>query len=88
LVAGLALQGMLANYAAGFTIIIARPFVVVGTLNVQIQTGLVETMHLTYTILVHEDAVRIEIPNRLSSWRNNTQLKRVEAYRAFRSRGL
>jgi len=63
--AGLALQGMLANYAAGFTIIITRPFVVGDTLSVQGQTGLVESVHLAYTILVDEDGVRIQIPNRL-----------------------
>lgn len=63
--AGLALQGMLANYAAGFTIIITRPFVVGDTLSVQGQTGVVESVHLAYTILVDEDEVRIQIPNRL-----------------------
>ncbi|MBL4631330.1 MAG: mechanosensitive ion channel family protein [Paraglaciecola sp.] len=63
--AGLALQGMLANYAAGFTIIITRPFVVGDTLSVQGQTGLVESVHLAYTILINEDDVRIQIPNRL-----------------------
>jgi small conductance mechanosensitive channel len=63
--AGLALQGMLANYAAGFTIIITRPFVVGDTLSVQGQTGLVEGVHLAYTILIDEDDVRIQIPNRL-----------------------
>jgi small conductance mechanosensitive channel len=63
--AGLALQGMLANYAAGFTIIITRPFVVGDTLSVQGQTGLVEYVHLAYTILLDEDDVRIQIPNRL-----------------------
>lgn len=63
--AGLALQGMLANYAAGFTIIITRPFVVGDTLSVQGQTGLVESVHLAYTILIDEDDVRIQIPNRL-----------------------
>jgi small conductance mechanosensitive channel len=63
--AGLALQGMLANYAAGFTIIITRPFVVGDTLSVQGQTGLVESVHLAYIILLDEDDVRIQIPNRL-----------------------
>jgi small conductance mechanosensitive channel len=63
--AGLALQGMLANYAAGFTIIITRPFVVGDTLSVQGQTGVVESVHLAYTILINEDEVRIQIPNRL-----------------------
>ncbi|WP_299075188.1 mechanosensitive ion channel family protein [uncultured Paraglaciecola sp.] len=63
--AGLALQGMLSNYAAGFTIILTRPFVVGDTLSVQGQTGLVESVHLAYTILIDEDDVRIQIPNRL-----------------------
>ena len=63
--AGLALQGMLSNYAAGFTIIITRPFVVGDTIQVQGVTGLVESVHLPYTILVNEDDVRIQIPNRL-----------------------
>lgn len=63
--AGLALQGMLSNYAAGLTIIITRPFVVGDTLSVQGQTGLVESVHLAYTILIDEDDVRIQIPNRL-----------------------
>ncbi|MGJ8679535.1 mechanosensitive ion channel family protein [Paraglaciecola sp.] len=63
--AGLALQGMLSNYAAGLTIIITRPFVVGDTLSVQGQTGLVESVHLAYTILVDEDDVHIQIPNRL-----------------------
>eukprot|EP00752_Nemacystus_decipiens_P018867 g16923.t1 len=62
--AGLAIQGMLANYAAGFTIIITRPFVVGDTVQVQSVTGIVESVHLGYTILVNEDDVRIQIPNR------------------------
>ena len=63
--AGLAIQGMLANFAAGFTIIITRPFVVNDTISVQGVTGLVAEVHLGYTILVDEDNVRIQIPNRL-----------------------
>jgi small conductance mechanosensitive channel len=63
--AGLAIQGMLANYAAGFTIIITRPFVVGDTISVQGVTGLVDEVQLPYTILLDEDNVRIQIPNRL-----------------------
>lgn len=63
--AGLAVQGMLANYAAGFTIIITRPFVVGDTIKVQDVAGLVDEVHLGYTILLDEDNVRIQIPNRL-----------------------
>lgn len=62
---GLAIQGMLSNYAAGFTIIITRPFVVGDTIRVQGVAGLVEEVHLGYTILINEDDVRIQIPNRL-----------------------
>ena len=63
--AGLAIQGMLSNYAAGFTIIITRPFVVGDTIQVQGVAGLVKAVHLGYTILIDEDNVRIQIPNRL-----------------------
>lgn len=62
--AGLAIQGMLANYAAGFTIIITRPFVVGDTIRVQGVAGLVSEVQLGYTVLLNEDNVRIQIPNR------------------------
>ncbi len=62
--AGLALQGLLANYAAGFNIIIIRPFVVGDTISVQGVTGVVEEVLLAYTVLINEDDVRITIPNK------------------------
>ena len=62
--AGLALQGLLANYAAGFNIILIRPFVVGDTITVQGVTGLVEEVLLAYTILRNEDNVKITIPNK------------------------
>lgn len=62
--AGLAVQGLLSNYGAGLNIIIARPFVVGDTITVQGQTGLVDEVHLAYTVLRDEDDVRITIPNR------------------------
>ncbi|MEW6981894.1 mechanosensitive ion channel family protein [Colwelliaceae bacterium 6471] len=62
--AGLALQGLLANYAAGFNIIIIRPFVVGDTITVQGVTGLVKEVLLAYTILKDEDDVEIMIPNK------------------------
>lgn len=62
---GLAIQGMLSNYAAGFTIIITRPFVMGDTIQVQGVSGLVDEVQLGYTILINEDNVRIQIPNRL-----------------------
>ena len=62
--AGLALQGLLSNYAAGFNIIIIRPFVVGDTITVQGVTGLVKEVLLAYTILTDEDDVEITIPNK------------------------
>jgi len=62
--AGLALQGLLANYAAGFNIILIRPFVVGDTITVQGVKGVVEEVLLAYTILRDEDNVKIMIPNK------------------------
>ncbi|MDC2889362.1 mechanosensitive ion channel family protein [Psychrosphaera sp. 1_MG-2023] len=62
--AGLALQGLLANYAAGFNIIMIRPFVVGDTLTVQGVTGVVQEVLLAYTIVVDEDGAEIIIPNK------------------------
>jgi small conductance mechanosensitive channel len=62
--AGLALQGLLANYAAGFNIIIIRPFVVGDTITVQGVTGVVTEVLLAYTLLKNEDDVTITIPNK------------------------
>ncbi|TCS37196.1 mechanosensitive ion channel family protein [Reinekea marinisedimentorum] len=62
--AGLAVQGMLSNYAAGFTIIITRPFIVGDTISLLGVTGIVDSVHLGYVFLIDEDNVRIQIPNR------------------------
>ncbi len=62
--AGLALQGLLSNYAAGFNIIIIRPFVVGDTITVQGVTGIVKEVLLAYTIIHDEDNVEITIPNK------------------------
>ncbi|MCW8866553.1 MAG: mechanosensitive ion channel family protein [Colwellia sp.] len=62
--AGLALQGLLANYAAGFNIIIIRPFVVGDTITVHGVTGVVEEVLLAYTVLKNEDDVTITVPNK------------------------
>ena len=62
--AGLAVQGLLSNFGAGLNIIIARPFVIGDTISVQGVTGLVDEVHLAYTILRDEDDVKITIPNR------------------------
>jgi len=62
--AGLALQGLLSNYGAGFNIILTRPFVVGDTINVQGVSGQVKDILLAHTILSTEDDVTITIPNK------------------------
>lgn len=62
--AGLALQGLLANYASGFNIIMLRPFVVGDTISVQGVTGVVTQVLLAYTIVKDENDVEIMIPNK------------------------
>lgn len=62
--AGLALQGLLSNYGAGLSIIVARPFVVGDTIMVQGVSGVVKEIKLAYTILTNEDDIIITIPNR------------------------
>ncbi len=61
---GLALQGMLTNYAAGVSIIITRPFVVGDTIEVAGVQGQVKEIELGYTILFNEEGERISIPNK------------------------
>jgi small conductance mechanosensitive channel len=62
--AGLAVQGLLSNYGAGFNIIITRPFVVGDTIEVQGVRGIVADIHLAFTELTDEDNVHITIPNK------------------------
>jgi len=62
--AGLAVQGLLANYAAGFNIILIRPFVVGDTIQVQGVTGIVKEVQLAYTIINDENNAEITIPNK------------------------
>jgi small conductance mechanosensitive channel len=62
--AGLAAQGLLSNYGAGFTIILTRPFVVGDTISVQGVSGQVKEVHLAYTLLNNEDDIEISIPNK------------------------
>lgn len=62
--AGLALQGLLSNYAAGLNIILTRPFVVGDTILVQGVSGVVKDILLAYTLITTEDDVTITIPNK------------------------
>lgn len=62
--AGLAVQGMLANYGAGLAIIATRPYVVGDTIMVKDVSGQVKTIDLGHTILINEENVEITIPNK------------------------
>ncbi|QUM80321.1 mechanosensitive ion channel family protein [Moritella sp. 5] len=62
--AGLALQGMLSNYAAGVTIILTRPFVVGHTVKIQGVIGVIKEITLGMTILTNEEGDEISIPNK------------------------
>lgn len=62
--AGLAIQGMLSNYAAGITIIVTRPFIIGNTITVKEVTGVVQDIHLGLTVLTNEEGEQISIPNK------------------------
>lgn len=61
---GLAMQGVLGNLVAGFTIIFTRPFRVGEYVSMVGEEGRVETIDLFVTTLSHADMSRIVIPNR------------------------
>lgn len=60
----LALQAPLANYGAGLSIIVTRPFVIGDTIRVAGITGVVEDIRLAHTQLSSEDGEVITIPNK------------------------
>ncbi len=60
----LAMQGVLSNLAAGFTIIFIRPFKVGEYISIANEEGTVEKITLFSTTLSHLDLSRIVIPNR------------------------
>lgn len=62
--AGLAVQGLLSNFGAGFNIILTRPFVVSDTIKVEGVSGVVKKITLAYTRLEDEDGVEILVPNK------------------------
>ena len=62
--AGLAVQGLLANYSAGVAIILTRPFSLGSTITVSGVSGQVQDIRLASTLLIAEDGELITIPNR------------------------
>lgn len=63
LAVGFALQGSLANFAAGVMIILFQPFEVGDTIETAGATGIVEEIQMFNTILTSSDNKRIIIPN-------------------------
>lgn len=64
LTAGLALQGSVANFAAGVVLVVTKPFKIGDTITVNNVYGEVEEIKLAYTVLVNEDKEQITIPNK------------------------
>ncbi|MFY9141933.1 mechanosensitive ion channel family protein [Sulfuricurvum sp.] len=64
LTAGLALQGTVANFAAGISLVISRPFKIGDTISVNNIYGIVEEIKLAYTTLRTEDEEMITVPNK------------------------
>ncbi len=63
LAVGLALQGSLSNFAAGFLIILFRPFRVGDVILTNGVTGKVEEIHIFNTEFLLADGVRVFVPN-------------------------
>lgn len=64
LTAGLAIQGSVANFAAGISLVISRPFKIGDTILINNIYGEVEEIKLAYTMLRTEDEELITVPNK------------------------
>lgn len=64
LTAGLAIQGSVANFAAGISLVISRPFKIGDTILINNIYGEVEEIKLAYTTLRTEDEELITVPNK------------------------
>jgi small conductance mechanosensitive channel len=60
---GLALQGGLSNIAGGILILIFKPFKVGDHIDNHIDSGIVESINIFYTVLVTKDNRKISLPN-------------------------
>ena len=77
-----AVQGTLANFGAGLSLLVSRPFVVGDTIAVAGVSGVVEEVKLGATTLSNEDGERITVPNKHivgEILRNSHQAHVVEA---------
>jgi len=64
LTAGLALQGSVANFAAGVVLVATKPFKIGDTITIHDIYGEVEEIKLAYTVLENEDKEQITVPNK------------------------
>ena len=62
--ATLAIQGPLANYGAGVSIILTRPFVIGNTITIKHISGVVQDITLAATVLINEDGEKVTVPNK------------------------
>jgi len=60
----LAMQGVLSNLAAGLTIIFTHPYKINEYISIAGEEGMVESISLFSTTLIHVDLSRVVIPNR------------------------
>jgi len=63
LAVGLALQGSLANFAAGVMLVIFKPFSVGDFINAAGEMGTVQEIQIFNTVLAHPDNRKIVVPN-------------------------
>jgi len=64
LTAGLAIQGSVSNFAAGVVLVVTKPFKIGDTITIHDVYGEVESIKLSYTVLMNEDGEQITIPNK------------------------
>ncbi|MDE2221802.1 MAG: mechanosensitive ion channel family protein [Candidatus Omnitrophica bacterium] len=80
-VAGIAAQNTLGNLVAGISLLLYRPFNVGDRLQVQspaggVETGIIESLNLGYTILKTDDNRRVVVPNSLMASQTTINLTR------------
>lgn len=82
-VAGMAAQNTLGNLIAGIALLIYRPFVVGDRLQVVaptgLETGVIESLSLGYTILKTDDNRRVVVPNSLMASQTTINMTRDDA---------
>lgn len=79
--ATVAVRGILANFGAGLSVILSRPFVVGDSIAVKTVSGVVEEITLGATYLAGDSGERISVPNRqivgeiLTNWRERRMIE-------------